>query len=121
MIRGLIPGPAPWKSLLIQRIDALRPKRGGQWLAHRHYLLFATNARGAGSELWWGVWKAWVGIREALTFQHPSTPDDVSRQPLFCNGEILGSNGTMLGDSAYAFGCLWARKQIFTVHNLWDE
>jgi hypothetical protein len=26
----------------------------------------------------------------------------------------------MIGDAPYAFGCLWARKGIGTIHDLWD-
>jgi hypothetical protein len=98
-VRGLILGPAPWRSLLIYMIDSLSPKRGGQWPTHRHYLLYATKARGQGSKLWWGLWKAWVGIRSSLMFQHPITPDEVSRQPLFWNGEILDERGISLGNA----------------------
>jgi hypothetical protein len=119
-VRGLVPGTAPWKSLILHRIDTLSPKRGGQWPSNRHYLLFAYNTRRNGSELWQGLWKAWVDIRCGLKFQQPASTDEVSRQPIFWNGEILDSTGKMLGDAPYAFGCLWAKKHIFTIQNLWD-
>jgi hypothetical protein len=120
LIRGLLPGLAPWRYLIMHRIKMLSPSRGGSWPASSHYLLFAVKTRGARSEFWQGLWKAWVGTRTSLKFQHPSTLDEVLRQPLFWNGEILNSNDTMIGDTPYAFGCLWARKGICTVHDLWD-
>jgi hypothetical protein len=61
-----------------------------------------------------------MGVRASLKFQHPSTPNEVQRQPLFWNGEILNNENQMLGDALYAFGCLWARKGIGTIGDLWD-
>jgi hypothetical protein len=90
-IRGLLPGPAPWRSLLTHQINSLRPKKGGQWPANRHYILYTVRAKGAGSDFWWRLWKAWTGIRHALKFTHPSTSDEVCKQPLFWNGKIMNS------------------------------
>jgi hypothetical protein len=47
-IRGLLPCPAPWRSLLAHRINSIRPKKGGQWPANQHYILYAVRAKGAG-------------------------------------------------------------------------
>jgi hypothetical protein len=33
----------------------------------------------------------------------------------------MNSQNKMMGDESYAFGCLWARRGIFTVNDLWDS
>jgi hypothetical protein len=67
-MRGLLPGPAPWKSLLLHRINSLSPKRGGNWPPNTHYILFANKTRGTSSEFWQGLWKAWTGVKTSLKF-----------------------------------------------------
>ena len=54
-IRGLMPKVAPWRTLIKHRMATLRPKRGGNWPPHIHFILFATRVQGIGSPLWWGI------------------------------------------------------------------
>lgn len=116
-----MPITAPWRTLLQHRLANLKPRRGGNWPPHLNFILFATRMKGGGSDLWWGIWKAWTNIRHALTFQPPTTPDTVAQQPLFWNGEIVNEQGEMLGDQPHAFGCLWARRGIGTITDIWDN
>lgn len=62
-IRGLLPSNAPWKCLIMHIIKNLSPKRGGKWPAHIQFILFSTNVRGAGSDIWWEIRKAWISVR----------------------------------------------------------
>jgi hypothetical protein len=76
-IRGLMPCVSPWKTMIEFRICSLRPKHCSQWLGHIHFILFATNAWGCGSEIWWGTRKALVDVWNQLIFQQPQNSDTI--------------------------------------------
>jgi hypothetical protein len=46
-MRNLLPGPTPWRSLFMQRISALSPRKGRKWPPNSYYLRNAIKARGA--------------------------------------------------------------------------
>jgi len=83
MIRGLMLGDAPWRSVIQFCMRSIKPKRGGKWLSNIHFILFATWVSGSGSNICWVVWKAWCQIRHNLKFQQPLDVESTSRQNLF--------------------------------------
>ena len=111
-VRGLMLGDAPWKYLMVHKLLSIWPTKCRQWFAHTHFILYASNIQCNDSSLWWGIWKAWLTIRQHLSFEQSNSTDTITRQSLFSNRELVDTNGQMFEDSNYSFGCHWPRSKF---------
>lgn len=107
------------ETLFQHRLSCLRPKEG-KWPPNIHFILYANNVHGCGSDLWWAAWRSWRNIHHCLDFQQPTTADDTARQHIFWNAELLDPQDNLFGNNSYSFGSSWMNKKVYQLKDLWS-
>ena len=120
LVRGMVPGPEPWKSLIRHRITQLQLRREGDWGMHEGWLFAAPKVKPQGSPLWKAIWAAWTSVKPGASKTKAQSRDEQLRQQLFLNPEIIGPNGQALGWKKNTKFRNWSVKGINAVKDVWN-
>ena len=101
IVRGLLPGQAPWKHLLMQRLYKCAPTTGGSWGDHVRWI-FLPNKKYAMSRNWEdkffnGLLRAWTHVQKGLGYDVPTSEEEYLQQHLVWNPNMQLLSGHMLG------------------------
>ena len=101
IIRGLLPGHAPWKQLLMQRLYSCAPPMGGLWADSIRWI-FIPDKKHVMSRNWEdkffnGLLRAWEHVHKGLEHGVPTCEAEYLRQNLVWNPNMRLPSGHMLG------------------------
>jgi hypothetical protein len=121
LVRGLTPGYAAWKSLIIHRIRTIRLVKRGTWPPHSNWLMTAIKIRKGGSPLWNAIWRSWCLVRSGVEHKLPEKWTEILRQPLFGNSHLQNPRGQTLVTEDKTSFLLWANKGFITIVDIWNQ
>ena len=101
IVRGLLPGNAPWKQLLKQRLYRCAPPMGGLWSDSIRWI-FIPDKRYVMTRHWEdkffnGILRAWEHVHQGLGYDAPTCEEEYLRQHLVWNPNMRLPSGHMLG------------------------
>ena len=118
LVRGLLVGYEPWKTLVRYRVAQTKQSRRGTWPSHANWVMNSRNIAKLGSSMWQGVMRAWHTIQSGLEQQDPQSWAEITRQPIFGNRLLTNDRGIQWGTETRSNLVRWMDKGFRSLQDI---